>query len=106
MPPNRHPAGNAPGILNVFIVSKSGDVIAVDESKAPKPAYTGFFQAAAEFVDFWEATESERFSQMLTRDREGNFLLVKHFGKYWGAELVPNADPDKAMHAFLKALEQ
>lgn len=106
LPPTRHPAGTAPGVLHVFIVSKNGDVIAVDESRTPGPAHTGFFQAAAEFVEFWESAESDRFGQMLTRDREGNFLLVRHFGKYWGAELVPNADPDRTLQAFLKALEQ
>jgi hypothetical protein len=104
--PPRHPAGAAPGVLRAFIVSKSGDVIAVDESKTPRPTHAGFFQAAAEFIDFWEASESDRFGQMLTRDCEGNFLLVRHFGKYWGAELTPGADPDATLQAFLKALEQ
>jgi hypothetical protein len=102
----RHPASKAPGVLRLFIVSKSGDLLAADDSGVPAPGSAGLFVSSAEFIEFFESSESERFNQMLTRDRDSNYLLVRHFGKYWGAELVPAADPDSTLSHFLKALEQ
>lgn len=104
--PARHPAGKAPGVLRLFIVSKSGDLLAADDSGIPAPGSAGLFVASAEFIEFFEYKEAERFNEMLTRDRDSNFLLVRHFGKYWGAELVPAADPDIALLNFSEALEQ
>lgn len=103
---SRHPAANTPGVMRLFIVSKSGDVLAADDSGVPSPAHTGIFEAAAEMIEFWETSESERFNQMITRHRDVNFLLVRHFGKYWCAELAPDADPDATMGAFIQALGQ
>lgn len=102
----RHPAADTPGVMRLFIVAKNGDVLAADESGVPGASHTGIFDAAAEFIDFWESSEGERFNQMITRQRDVNFLLVRHFGKYWCAELAPDADPDETMGVFVKALEQ
>ena len=104
--PARHPAGQTPGVLRLFIVSKSGDLLAADDSGIPGPGSHGLFRDTAEFIDFFESSESERFNQMLTRNRDSNYLLVRHFGKYWGAELAPGADPDDALIQFLPALER
>jgi hypothetical protein len=105
LPPARHPAAHTPGVLRLFIVSKSGDLLAADDSGVPAPGSAGFFVSAAEFIEFFEGAESERFNQMLTRDRDSNFLLVRHFGKYWGAELAPAVEPEQTMVKFLQALE-
>ncbi len=101
----RHPASRVPGVLRLFIVSKSGDFIAADDSGIPGSGSAGLFTAAAELIEFWETAESQRFAQMITRGRESNYLLVRHFGKYWGAELSPGADPDETLEQFLPALE-
>jgi len=71
----------------------------------PAPGSAGLFVASAEFIEFFETTESERFNQMLTRDRDSNYLLVRHFGKFWGAELAPAVDPDTTLTQFMQALE-
>lgn len=102
----RHPAADTPGVMRLFIVAKNGDVLAADDSGVPGASHTGIFEAAAEFIEFWETSEGERFNQMITRHRDVNFLLVRHFGKYWCAELAPDADPDETMGAFVKALGQ
>jgi hypothetical protein len=104
--PARHPAGHTPGVLRLFIVSKSGDLLAADDSGVPGPGSQGLFTHTAEFIDFFETSESERFNQMLTRNRDSDYLLVRHFGKYWGAELAPGADPDNTLIQFLPALEK
>jgi hypothetical protein len=104
--PARHPAGTTPGVLRLFIVSKSGDLLAADDSGVPAPGGTRLFVASADFIEFFETTEAERFNQMLTRDRDSNYLLVRHFGKFWGAELVPGSDPDLTLSGFVQALEQ
>jgi hypothetical protein len=106
VPAARHPAAQTPGVLRLFIVSRSGDLLAADDSGVPGPGSAGLFMSAADFIEFFESTESERFAQMLTRDRDDNYLLVRHFGKYWGAELAPGADPDQTMQLFTPALEQ
>ena len=103
--PARHPAGRTPGVMRLFIVSKTGELLAADDSGVPGAGSAGLFLAAADFIDYWESRESERFTQMITRDRDGNYLLVRHFGKYWGAELAPGADPDGTLQQFLTALE-
>ncbi len=105
LPPARHPAAHTPGVLRLFIVSKSGDLLAADDSGVPAPGSAGLFVASAEFIEFFETTESERFNQMLTRDRDSNYLLVRHFGKFWGAELAPAVDPDTTLTQFMQALE-
>jgi len=105
-PRGRHPAGKTPGVMRLFIVSKSGDLLAADDTGIPGPRHAEWFRAAAEFIEFFETAESQRFGQMLTRDRDGNFLLVRHFGKYWGAELAPGVSSDETLGQFLKALEQ
>jgi len=105
-PRSGHPAASTPGVMRLFIVSRNGDVLAADDSGVPSAAHSGIFPAASELIDFWESAESERFTQMITRDRDINFLLVRHFGKYWGAELAPGADPDETLTLFLQALEQ
>lgn len=104
--PARHPAGKAPGVMRLFIVSKSGDLLAADDSGVPGAGSAGLFVASADFIEFFETSESERFNQMLTRDRDSNYLLVRHFGKFWGAEVVPATDPDSTLSHFLQALEQ
>jgi hypothetical protein len=104
--PARHPAGQTPGVLRLFIVSKSGDLLAADDSGVPGPGSHGLFTQTAEFIDFFETAESERFNQMLTRNRDSDYLLVRHFGKYWGAELAPGANPDLTLMQFLPALER
>jgi hypothetical protein len=104
-PRGRHPAARTPGVLRLFIVSRSGELLAADDTGVPSPRNAEFFRAAAEFVEFFETAESQRFGQMLTRDRDGNFLLVRHFGKYWGAELAPGVDTDETLTLFLSALE-
>jgi|WetSurSiteA1Bulk_404760.scaffolds.fasta_scaffold71911_2 hypothetical protein len=104
-PPVRHRGANAQGVLRLFIVSKNGDLLAADDSGVPSPSSAGLFVAAAEFIEFFESVESERFNQMLTRDRDSNYLLVRHFGKFWGAELAPGSDPEASLSQFLKALE-
>ena len=104
--PARHPAGQTPGVLRLFIVSKSGDFLAADDSGVPGPGSQGLFTQTAEFIDFFESSESERFNQMLTRNRDSDYLLVRHFGKYWGAELAPGTDPDNTLMQFLPALER
>jgi hypothetical protein len=105
-PPTRHPAGRTPGVLRLFIVSKSGDLLAADDSGVPGQGSTGLFKAAAEFIEFWEIEETERFAQMITNDRDGDYLLVRHFGKYWGAELAPGVDPHETLQFFIKALDE
>jgi hypothetical protein len=106
VPAARHPAAQTPGVLRLFIVSRSGDLLAADDSGVPGPGSSGLFLSVADFIEFFESTESERFAQMLTRQRDDNYLLVRHFGKYWGAELTPGADPDETMQLFTPALEQ
>lgn len=106
VPAARHPAARTPGVLRLFIVSRSGDLLAADDSGVPGPGSAGLFETAADFIEFFESIESERFAQMLTRERDDNYLLVRHFGKYWGAELTPGADPDETMQLFTPALEQ
>lgn len=105
VPPARHPAAHTPGVLRLFIVSKSGDLLAADDSGVPAPGSAGLFVAAAEFIEFFETAESDRFNKMLTRDRDSNYLLVRHFGKFWGAELAPKVDPEETLAKFLQALE-
>lgn len=105
-PRGRHPAARTPGVMRLFIVSRSGDLLAADDTGIPSPHNAEFFKAASEFIEFYEASESQRFGQMLTRDREPNFLMVRHFGKYWGAELAPGVDTSETLKLFLKALEQ
>jgi len=104
-PRGRHPAGRTPGVLRLFIVSRTGELLAADDTGVPSPRNAEFFRAGAEFIEFFESAESQRFGQMLTRDRDGNFLLVRHFGKYWGAELAPGVDTDETLTLFLSALE-
>jgi hypothetical protein len=104
-PPARHPAAHTPGVLRLFIVSRSGDLLAADDSGVPAPGSAGLFVAAADFIEFFESSESERFNQMLTRDRDSNYLLVRHFGKFWGAELAPTVNPDSTLALFVQALE-
>ncbi len=103
--PARHPAAECPGIVRMFIVSQSGDLIAADDSGVPRASGTELFLAVSEFIEFWEETESERFSTMHTRGRDDNYILVRHFGKYWGAEIARDAHPFKTMQLFAKALE-
>jgi hypothetical protein len=105
-PRGRHPAGKTPGVMRLFIVSKSGDLLAADDTGIPGPRNAEWFRAAADFIDFFESAESQRFGQMLTRDRDPNFLLVRHFGKYWGAELAPGTSSDDTLGLFLAGLEQ
>ena len=82
------------------------DLIAADDTGVPRSASTGLFLAAADFIEFWEEKESYRFAAMLTRDRDDNYLLVRHFGKYWGAELASDADPEETMDLFINALDK
>jgi len=105
-PRGRHPATKTPGVMRLFIVSRSGDLLAADDTGIPSPRNAELFKAAAEFIEFYETSESQRFGQMLTRERDADFLLVRHFGKYWGAELAPGVDADDTLTLFLKALEQ
>jgi len=105
-PRGRHPAARTPGVMRLFIVSRSGDLLAADDTGVPSPRNAEFFRSAAEFVEFYETSESQRFGQMLTQGRDANFLLVRHFGKYWGAELAPGVDTEQTLSLFLSALEQ
>jgi len=103
--PNRHPAAECPGIVRMFIVSQSGDLIAADDSGVPRASGTELFPAVSEFIEFWEEIESVRFTTMHTRWRDDNYILVRHFGKYWGAEIASDAHPFNTMKLFVAALE-
>jgi hypothetical protein len=103
--PARHPAAETPGIVRMFIVSKSGDLIAADDTGVPRASGTELFLAVSDFIEFWEEVDSDRFAAMHTQGRDDNYILVRHFGKYWGAEIVRDANPPETMKLFVEALE-
>jgi hypothetical protein len=104
--PARHPVADTPGVERLFIVSKSGDLLAADDTGEPRDSATELFVVVSEFIEFWEESESERFASMYTQGRSENYILARHFGKYWGAEIASNVDPDQTRKLFLAALEK